>query len=71
VKKLTGPALYESKVLKALSGGATKSIRQLARACFPGVRPITKADSRVRNALRRPRATGVVKQVGPGTYASA
>lgn len=44
------------------------TIRQIAGKAFPGVRPVTKADSWVRNAFRELRPRGLAKQVGRGTY---
>jgi hypothetical protein len=58
----------ELKVVDVLHKRGPLTIRQMARLCFPGVRPITKADSQTRNSLRRPLRDGLVKRVGHGTY---
>lgn len=59
----------EQRVVEALQQKQDKlTIRELARACFPGVRPVEKADSQVRNALRKPRKLKLVRKVGEGTY---
>lgn len=51
-----------------LERGAPMTIRQLARRCFPGVRPVAKADSQVRNSLRRLVRERLVRKVADGTY---
>lgn len=57
-----------SKVLGQLAGKGPASIRNVARACFPGVRPVTKADSWVRNALRILVRDGYASRKARGTY---
>ena len=44
------------------------TIQQLARKCFPGVRPRAKAQSQVRNHLRVLVPRGEARKVGRGTY---
>ncbi len=44
------------------------TIRELARKCFPGVRPREKADSQVRNHLRVLVPRGEARKVRRGTY---
>lgn len=44
------------------------TIRELARKCFPGVRPASKADSQVRNSLRKPTRLRMIKKAGEGAY---
>lgn len=46
------------------------TIRELTRRCFPGVRPVEKGDSQVRNSLRKPVRDAIVRKVGAGTYAA-
>lgn len=52
-----------------LSCGEPLTLKQLRRKAFPGVRPITKADSQVRNSLRKPRKLRLIKRVEAGKYA--
>ena len=65
-----GPGLNdkEQKVLELLQSHAKMTIREIARLAFKGI-TIAKADSWVRNSLRRLRATKLIKKVGRGTYA--
>lgn len=59
----------QEKVNDALQAAfAELTIRELARKCFPGVRPVEKADSWVRNALRKLVAIRAAKKVNRGTY---
>lgn len=51
----------EDRVIRAISGGAT-TIRDVSRKCFPGVRPVEKADSQVRNNVRRLVRDGLVRR---------
>lgn len=63
----------EERLLRILGAGgdrASYTIRELAREAFPGVRPVTKADSKVRNALRRPVARGLVERLERGLVRS-
>lgn len=61
----------EERVLKQIKQSkAGIHIRAIAKSCFPGVRPITKADSRTRNALRFLRAHDEIEQCEKGTYRS-
>ena len=57
----------EAKVLQAIvDAGGPISIRDAAKAAFPGVTPIAKADSWVRNSVRRPTIVGWIRRVGDG-----
>ena len=63
----------EAKVLEViLDAEQPISIREVAKAAFPNVSPVAKADSWVRNSVRRPTAFGWVRRVGagqkPGAY---
>lgn len=57
-----------TKVVKFLADNGVASIREISRACFPGVRPVEKADSWARNALRIPTRDGYAKKQARGTY---
>jgi predicted transcriptional regulator len=60
----------KEKVLKFIAAAAAPvKLREIARACFPGVRPVEKADSQVRNQLRTLRRDQLVKKIARGTYA--
>jgi hypothetical protein len=43
----------------------------LARKCFPGVRPVKKANSWVRNSVRKPVRLGLIERVKPGVLRAA
>lgn len=59
----------EDRVITALKRSEEPlTIRQLAWKCFPGVRPVTKADSWVRNALRILVRDGYASRKARGTY---
>ena len=51
----------EDRVIRAIASGKT-TIRDVARKCFPGVRPVEKADSQVRNNVRRLVRDGLVQR---------
>jgi orotidine-5'-phosphate decarboxylase len=58
-----------NKLLTALRATSEpQKIRQLTRQVFPGVRPVEKGDSQVRNTLRALVCRGLVQKVGRGTY---
>lgn len=62
---------HEAKLLLALQSAPADcplSIAELARLVFPGVRPASRANSWVRNALRRLRGLGVAIKVASGCY---
>jgi hypothetical protein len=63
-------SLNERKVLAALAVRMNEdvTIRELARACFQSIRPIVRADSWVKNALRRLVVGSYVRKVARGTY---
>lgn len=59
----------QDKVLKFFASlGTPGTIREAARKCFPGVRPVEKADSQVRNAFRRLKRMALLTKVARGTY---
>jgi len=62
----------EARILKHLVENGESTLRDISRACFPGVRPVEKADSQVRNNLRRIRDTlggkALVKRVKRGVF---
>jgi hypothetical protein len=58
------------KVKGALERGGKLTIREMARSAFPGVRPVEKADSWVRNSLRVLVRDHGVRKVGRGTYSA-
>lgn len=58
---------HEAKVLGVILSNPETSTHaaDLARICFPGVRPFAKAHSWVRNAVRRPIRDGlIVREAG-------
>ena len=59
---------HEEKVLKVIKSRGVATIREIASKQFPGVRPITKADSRVRNALRKLVKAQLVMKTDRGAY---
>lgn len=65
----TGPNEHEKKVFGALRRKKKATIREIARECFPGKRPVQKADSWVRNSLRFWVDQKKAKKVERGTYA--
>jgi hypothetical protein len=61
----------ESRILSALKRARKPlTIREMAREAFPGIRPVERADTTVRNSLRRHRDDKTIKQTGRGTYAA-
>jgi hypothetical protein len=59
----------QQKVFQILSAkGEALKLGELARKAFPGVRPIIKANSWVRNQLRGLVRAKLAKRVGRGTY---
>lgn len=61
----------EERVVKALRTVEYATIRWVARKCFPGVRPATKADSQVRNSVRKPIKIGLVARHARGVLRAA
>jgi predicted transcriptional regulator len=59
---------HEEKVLKVIKSQGVATIREIATKEFPGVRPIQKADSRVRNALRKLVKAQLVMKTDRGAY---
>ncbi|MDO8794995.1 MAG: hypothetical protein Q7J25_10295 [Vicinamibacterales bacterium] len=57
----------EKKVLKSLAKGKQATIHELAAKCF-GSKPRAKGYLAVKNAMRRPVAMKLLKQVDRGTY---
>lgn len=71
-RQMNNPELTmrESKVLQAIMvAGRPVAIDDMARELFARERPLNKARSRVRNALRRLVADGIVERVERGRYA--
>lgn len=58
----------QQKVLSTLKRSGKIKIADLARKAFPGVRPLTKANSWVRNQLRGLVAHKLAKKIDKGTY---
>jgi hypothetical protein len=58
----------QQKVLAAIKKTKKSTIEVITKTAFPGVRPITRANSWVRNQLRGLRAAHLIKRVASGTY---
>ena len=58
----------QQKVLAAIKKTKKSTIEVITKTAFPGVRPVTRANSWVRNQLRGLRAAHLIKRVAAGTY---
>jgi hypothetical protein len=59
----------EERVVGVLKKAARPlTIREIGARCFPGVRPVTKRDSQVRNSLRKPVREKRAAFFSAGTY---